>query len=439
MKTISFCNRTAVALLAVIPLTTNAADVSSTAQLGYGFSDNVLRASTGEIDSDIITAGLNFLISEETENVFADIDGRVVHYDYASNLFEDETLALFNGQLQLRTDDGRLAWTLEDNYGQQVVNVFEPIRPNNRENVNLFSTGPNVRLPIGQRNVIDLGVRYSDMSYEIRPQDNERHSATLQLIRQMTPNRNFALVLFGEEILYDDQVANIDLDRAQASGRFEVTSARTNLVVDAGWSSIKTQFTESDGLLLDVSFNRQTSPFGNLGLQLGTRFSESGNVFDLFQLTGNRGVGIFGDDATADIENTSDPFRLTYASLSYQVDRGRFDFGTGISWSDEEYENRVDLNREYTSLWANVSRQVSERVRLFMYAQYGKRDFPGRNRFDDDIDFGAGINWTVSRRFSLDLDVSRFDRDSAAADATYDETRVFLTLNYILLEAAAVR
>ena len=421
----------------LVPSLSRAVDVGATAELGVGRTDNIARTDTNPIDEDIVTGGLLLTLTEESRNVQADILARAVRYMYQDNTFDDETLGTVNGQVLFTSDNGGFGWLIQDTYGQQIIDVFRPITPNNRENVNVFTTGPDFRIPAGQQNSVVFNLRYTDIAYEVRPQDNDRRSATVQLRRQSTPNRAIALFVTGDDIRYDDQTVNFDLDRLQAFGRLDVTSPRTNMTLDIGWVEIESDITESDGLLAALTLNRQVSPSATLGIAGGTRFSEAGDIFSEFQGPGDRGVGVFDNDATADVENTSDPFRLNYANIDYFYETGRTTFGVGGGWRDEDYEVRDDLNRSLTNINVNVQRRLSTRFRVQAYVRFGKRDFETIGQEDDDLELGALFGLDVGRRLSFNLEATRFERDSNVQAASFKENRFFLTVQYRLLLTAA--
>lgn len=419
------------------PSFASAVDIGLTATLSGGRSDNIVRTADNERDEDIYTAGAILTLTEQSQNVMADVQARAMRYRYSSDTFDDETLATFVGQVQFTSTNSLFSWVIQDNYGQQIVDPFRAVTPNNRENVNIFSTGPDFRLPVGQLNSVVLGLRYTDTHYEFRPQDNEILRASVQFVRQSTPTRSIALVVTGDEVKYDDQTVNTDLDRAQAFGRLQVNGERTNLGIDLGWTEIESALTRSEGVLAALTLNRQTSPFGNIAIQAGRRFSEAGDIFTQFQQAGNRGIGRFDGDTTADVANTSDPFELNYAGIGYTINRERTRFGIGGGWREEDYEVRSDLDRTVSNVNANVMRRLTPRFRLQGYVQLSRRDFSGTGQEDDDTEFGILAGWDVGQRLGFELEFNRLERDSNALAGDFTENRVFLTISYRLLLSAA--
>ena len=75
--------------------------------------------------------------------------------------------------------EDRLFWLFEYNWGQQIQNLFDVARPDNREDVYALLTGPRLVVPLGARNVMVAELLYSNTRYEIQPFDFESGAAIL--------------------------------------------------------------------------------------------------------------------------------------------------------------------------------------------------------------------------------------------------------------------
>ena len=154
-----------------------------TIEAGIAASDNIGRTADTDInpavDETIYLPALSFMLLNASQRWDADIQGTVRRNIYENKSFEDETMSTVRGSVSIHLAEW-LDWGFNVNHGQQLVNPFQPVRPDNRENVTVLSTGPGFSMPIGARTYITGGGSYSDISYEFRPFDNERMAGRLQ-------------------------------------------------------------------------------------------------------------------------------------------------------------------------------------------------------------------------------------------------------------------
>ncbi len=149
------------------------AEVDLVVELTAGYTDNLLRQPEGQDDVPA-SLGLTGTWVETTRHLSADVEGRVDGFKYFNDTFDDEVLGQLDGSLTWWAVPERLAWVVEDVYGQVAMDPFEPISPENRENTNFFSTGPDWYIDFGDRMRAYLGGRFGSVRYEITDTDSER-------------------------------------------------------------------------------------------------------------------------------------------------------------------------------------------------------------------------------------------------------------------------
>ena len=77
--------------------------------------------------------------------------------------YDDEFLGGLDGTVYYRFIPERFAWSIEDNFAQIAVNGLAVDTPDNRQNLNYFTTGPDIILPLGARTALEVSGRYSDV------------------------------------------------------------------------------------------------------------------------------------------------------------------------------------------------------------------------------------------------------------------------------------
>src|SRR5262249_4865121 len=125
-----------------------------------------------------------------------------------------------------------LSWSIADNFGQAPLNPLAPIAPGNRENLNYFSTGPTLTLPLGQSTSLGISAQYGRMDYQRSPLDNINLSGAVGLTHELSPSSSISINARAERVDFSNDQLNPDYDRQEAFARFAAKGSRTELGID---------------------------------------------------------------------------------------------------------------------------------------------------------------------------------------------------------------
>ncbi|HEY4342399.1 MAG TPA: outer membrane beta-barrel protein [Steroidobacteraceae bacterium] len=403
-----------------------AVDFAYQANLGLGHSDNIRRTAADEEDEDIAAAGLRFSLAEQSSRLQLDAVGDLAYDEYLHNTFDSELVGSFAGNARFALVPQRFEWVISDNFGQSLSDPFAPETPDNRENINSFSTGPDVTFAFGSQTRLRLGARYSLATYERSPFDFDTVSGEATLSRSLSSASNVSLNVRSAQTKYDEAALNADYDQDEAFVRYDVTGARTKLGVDLGYTRIDRDAAAEaeDGLLLRLNATRRVSAASTATLTVGREFSNSVSAFASMQ-----GVGGIGLGATPGIQ-TAQPFTNDYVTLGWDFSRNRTKFGLYGSWSDQSYKDAGTLDQTLTSISAQVGRQLSPRTSLDLHALYDHADFKLQDTDYDDIGAGLGFTWQLSRAVSLSATYDYLKRSSDVPLNDSTENRYWLSIAY---------
>jgi hypothetical protein len=403
-----------------------AADFAYQANLGLGHSDNIRRTSVNEEDEGIAAAGLRFSLAQQSSRLQMDAVGDLAYDEYLHNTFDSELVGNFAGNARFALVPQRFEWVISDNFGQVLNDPFAPETPDNRENINSFSTGPDVTFAFGSQTRLRLGARYSLATYEKSPFDFDTVSGEATLSRSLSSASNVSLNVRSAQTRYDEAALNADYDQDEAFVRYDVTGARTKLGIDLGYTRMdRDAATEAeDGLLLRLDATRRVSAASTATLTMGREFSNSANAFANMQ-----GVGGIGLGATPGIQ-TTEPFTNDYVTLGWDFSRNRTSFGVYASWSDQSYEDAGTLDQTLTSIGAQVGRQLSPRTSLNLHVLYDQSDFKLPDSDYNDLGGGLIFTWQLSRAVSLSATYDYLKRSSDAPLSDSTENRYWLSIAY---------
>lgn len=393
---------------------------------GVNWSDNIRRTPRDEEDGAYSRTGVLLSYQRQSQRLNANINADVGYEHYFDDIYDSDVVGGLDGTAIFGIAPGRFEWLVQDNFGQVTTEPFAAVTPETRENINYFTTGPDVFIRLGSVTRLRLNGRYSNINYERSPLDNDRVGGGVGLERELSSASVASLNLRTHQTRYDENFPDADYDRDEASFAFLTQGARTRANLEVGYTrvSLADSDRESSGLLLRLSLERQLTPSARLGLTVGREFSDAGDVFRLQQ-------GLAGVSQRAQsVLPISDPFTNEYATLRYELVGRRTGMGVGAGYFDESYESAVNADRTRWLADANIYRELSANTRVELLGSRVEED--ARHMPGDYVELrGAlGFSWQASRKVSFDLQVERVDRDSDLADGGYVENRAWLGVRY---------
>jgi len=191
-------------------------NVSYGVDVGIGETDNVALVPTGTVNQTIAITDLDFSVQQATRLLDADLKGNFSYLDYLQDAYSADLIGRFDGVAHAALIPERLTWTLQDDFGQGQVNAFAAPTPDNRENINYLSTGPNLWLRFAGTGFFELSARYARAQYSISPFDSNRIQGSFGLGDQLSARSSLSLNGVTEHVFFDDTSVNTDFDRTSA-------------------------------------------------------------------------------------------------------------------------------------------------------------------------------------------------------------------------------
>ena len=411
----------ACAAVALSAGTASAADLEYGLEVGVGTSDNITRVPANEIDETIATAGVDLRFVQDGSRVDADILLDLSYFDYLDGTYGSEVFGNAQAELRLALVPDRLEWLFQDSFGQMEINPFEVATPLNRQNVNYFTTGPDLRLRLGSAANLLLFGRMSVTDYEETPLDAERLTGGLALTRELSSLASVSLNAVAERVDFDDPVFGSNYDRQSAYLRYQATGARTRLAAEAGYTSLHDFGDSTNSPLFSLEIERDLSPASTLTLSGGVRSTDAAEA-----LRGGAQSSAFSfrPDAVA----TADPFETRHASIGWRYQAQRTTIVLSGGWEEDVYERVDSLDRERTILQATLERRLTRTLRLRVSGSLAQSDYGTAGFDDDETHVGLGLSWNATGRLFVELDADSIQHDTSNPLLDWDETRIFLRL-----------
>lgn len=400
------------------------AEVAATAEVGAGYSDNIGRTATDEANETIGTIGLNLDWREQTRRVRGDATIDLSYFEYLDDTFDSEVVGTGDGSLSLGIFPETLNWVFEDTFGQARSDPFAPVTPDNREDLNYFSTGPDLMMRFGSTGFGRVFGRWSSTSYETSPLDAERTTGGLSVGRRTSPRNELTLNGVVERVEFDQELSP-DYDRKSMFVGYRLDASRTLLTADLGYTWLDRDGAEdtSGNALVNITMERDLSASSLLRLTLGSQLGDAGD-----SLRGALSGEVVG--GSNQITATSDPFENRVASLFWQFTRNRTGLSLGASWNEDSYEEQTDFDRTRYSYIAIVSRRLGPTLDVELSASLDNEKFKNVDLDTDETHYAVRFNWRAWRTLGLRLLLEQYDRDTSTGVGEYKESRAFLTLAY---------
>ncbi len=263
MPNSKFAGRQWLAAVAAICAVTRAAhaEVEYSFDAGVGRSDNITRVADDEVEETIGMLGLQLSWLEETRRLNANLLGDIAYLEYMDGTYDSEVTGNFVGSMLLHAIPERLDWVIEDNFGQARRDPLAPVTPDNREDVNVFSTGPDFVMGLGVPNLdARISARYMNVAYEDSEFDNDGFSGLLSVERTMSSNAVLSAHAGTSQIRpKNEAVAGSEYDVFEYYLGYGLEAARTSFSIDAGITELERDGSTEDGFLLRLDILRQLS------------------------------------------------------------------------------------------------------------------------------------------------------------------------------------
>jgi len=391
---------------------------------GIGYTDNVGRTPDDAQGSVLRTAGFDVTLLKKTRSLDVDVNGDVDWLDYLDHSFKSQIVGNFTGLASVSLLPQRLLWNFADNFGQGRIDPLAASTPANRENVNYFTTGPDLLLGLTSQSHLLFSGRYSKVNYEESPADNNRVLALAGLVHDLASG-SVALDVQRESIRFSDSdPTNQDYDRDQAYAHYEVSGGRTRLAADAGYSRLQRLGVSQNGIIARLELSHRLSPSSILVVATGRDNSDAANSLRLSQTLTPPSL-----EPQSTLQ-TSDPFNSTYGLLEWNFNRHRTQFGFSLTRFEEAYARLTDQDRTRTIAGVDLTRDIARSLHFTLRGTYEKDDF--KHIVGDYRESGASavLRRDFGRRLGVNLEYQYFSRGSEIPGGGYNESRGWLFVTY---------
>ena len=400
-----------------------AADLDWGVETAIGHTNNATRVSSNEVSDTIGSLGGHIDLKREGSRIDGRLRGVGSFRDYFDNTYSDDFLGSGVAELRIGLIGESITWSVDDTFGQVLSDVFEPSTPENRENVNIFSTGPDIRMHLGRSTEMVISGRYQESNYQnSNSVDSQSVSGDISLVRHTSPTVAWSLNASTSHIDFNG-AGNPGYDQQEVFARLESRGANQTLTADLGISFLDGGDQTDQTALVRINWTRQLSP--SWALDLGA-LSEFANADDQFVYGVGGGTELGG---TQDVELSGQAMRNDSATLVLRFVRPRTRLRIFGDIGKETYPDTVGQNRSRWSLGLETTRRLTAHLEATLLYSHEVRDFDTGEGSDKTDRYSARLDWRIGRSLYLGIEGRKEDR-SGNTSYTYDETIYLASLSY---------
>jgi hypothetical protein len=408
------------------------ADFSLGVRTGLGYTDNVTRVRENGESESLATLGLRFGYDEHTAKLNADARANLSYVEYLGDSYSGEIVGGLSGKAQAMLIEDRLGWTVQDEFNQSQINAFGRESTDNRENVNLLETGPDLLLNLGNRNHLDLSARYGNVWFEKSDVGSSRYAGNARISHDVSPQTSVGISYKYEHVDFQSQtiaaLSGGNYDRQEVQADYIGVIGRTDFSMGAGYSTVDSELTENpdSSVLAHAALSRRVSPSSRLSLGYDMRMADvTENLRDF------RGLPGAGPEVQP-IIGTTEAFRQRSSIATWSYAQGRTGVDLTGAYSTQRYEINKIFNRTYKSASLDVRRQLGPRLSVDLRARWAKAVFPNADFDNTEFVTGAELVWQFGKSLRLGARAEHFDRNCSNPVGEFKETQFWLSAEYHL-------
>lgn len=412
-------------IIAAAPLAAVAVETTGSVSAGVGVSDN-LSKSTVKKNQTIRTLGLQFGAKEQTRRLKLDLESDLSYLDYPGSSYGGELVGHLRGESVLAVVPDHVNWMVKDVFGQTRRSLYDALTPDNRENVNYFSTGPRVILGLGDVANLLIAGTYSRNDHELRQLNSQIYGVDVGLERRLSANSSVSLHASRDHIV-PDELSGVDpYDRESAYLNYALSGADTTIKLNGGGTRLLLNGTTQTGPMVELEVQRRLSGRTQLFFSGGRQFTDEGTQM------GASYVARWAPTLdTASQTRTTESFRRTHAGSGLGMQGARTSLMVDFTWNEDNFETNPSLDRRRLIARSTVHRQLFSRLGARAGGTWSTDSYISSGLGMRELSVNAGLDLRITRNLFADLDYDNYRTMPMASGAlTGSENRVWLRLRY---------
>ena len=407
------------------------------------YTTNARLASTNTEDDVIERLGVNVTLKEERKRFSADASFDLSQEFYLNKTFSDKTqLTTGFGLFNFNIVEDFLDWRTSFTRTQVLSDSSAGDTPDNREDRDTFSTGPNINYRLNKASIFQFGASYVQVeNSDEDAADTKRIGANASYIYQYNSITDLSL-----NSNYDRIIEIKERGRTRSNGDEHSQNISLNVGVNrqfshgsfsaqVGRNEVRSEDKETvSGNFFNIQLQREEIYYHNVVAQYSESISDSsvgfGSLEDL--IAANPGFSL--DNPRLETTTQLDIIKQKRANVSINRSIGLYQYTLSAFWVDQNFEIQQS-DEQSVGLALNVRQQIQEGLTAgFTYEQVKQKllDRPkDGDNFTQTYTIDSSYRWTVD--FSTNGFIVYEQRgNNKNASKEYEDFSVGVTLKWDL-------
>lgn len=365
---------------------------------------------------------------ENSSKIIANLNANISVINYEDNQQQDTTLKGLNLNALWIINPKHFEWYILDVYTQTVIDPLQNNTQVNRQDLNVFTTGPNYYWRLSPRSNINFEFRLQNILFDITNGDSDRMSSALRWLFHVNSLLTVSMNVEHEKADYKDRLQN-DYTNSSLFTGVEYLKGRNKFIAQFGMTDIhyETQSNISGQRYL-LSLQNQRTSNSNISLSVSRNISDTAR-----EITSTEQGIVYGN--TSPVLFSADIFTEDNINIQYnKLFSNTLELHLEIENIARNYvsQNEFDSHSYRTSFSSTYNLNQLSSLGLEITQTKTKYDNSLPLREDtDDLTRASYMN-ALSRNLRGSLSVEFEGRNSTETSRNYKDERVIATLSYIL-------
>lgn len=401
--------------------------------LGYigEYSDNIRRVPVNPESEKISSVLMGVAYQDNGPALDAYLLAQGQYNEYRNDTYIDAPIYYADASFLWRILPQRLTWFLTDRYDQILAVAGTANTPDNRVGTNVFYTGPDLFVHLGQVNTLVLGLRYGNTTYSEGDLGNSRYGAVASWRYATDTEMTYSLNYQTEKTQYDNAALYGNFTRYDVFVQADKRLVYSRFLLDLGTTRLARDQVAGDSTLplMRLLWSQQLASTSTVGVRLASEFIDAGAALLSTATSPTPGPGAPpAPPVTGGL--TSDFYYSKRAEIYYTRADGSFGLNASITYQDIDYES-ASLDRKEAGGRLGLTYSPSSLLSTTAYASHMSTQYLNTPTRDDrDNWVGLSFTYRLNPRLSATLDGSRISRYSTDASQEYTDRRLLFSLLY---------
>lgn len=402
--------------------TARAVEIKPSASLALQYTDNARKTSDNEASDVLMITSIGAGIDAGSGPFQLKADTSLKHTNYIHDSFGDQQYFNLKASAGWEMLKERLDWKLQNFFTQQSIDSLNPNTPDNIQDSNVFTFGPNIYYRISGLQSLTISPQYRKFSYEIQNTDNQQNALDARWNYQLFRTVSIGVRGGTNKVDYDDPQ---NIDNTFTNIHLTLSAKRADYSYSADLGTTRVQPDDGNnvhGVTGNLRWLFNITGASSLRAYLASDLTDASN--NLLNSSINPDDGDFSNEQISPEIMRNSVFRL-----AYQMGDAPLSSSLWLELREQDYELAL-LDREVQATGIEFNYPLTATLAAGINAGYSRTELTDTLRKDNQRSLGGIINVRFSRLLLGTVNLKYHDTNSSLDVMNYSEMTVYVGLVY---------